>query len=130
LPYSNSSIDLEVNIISLSMAALTISVCIDALKSLLIIARTPSPEPAEEPVPEPALNLDNLNPTQKSRLERFLRELVVCTLKIMLMRYTTDTLRTMVNLPGIGQTGQSRGSKMTKIEKAKAPGRRESQGHQ
>ncbi|PMD61670.1 uncharacterized protein K444DRAFT_628688 [Hyaloscypha bicolor E] len=48
----------------------------DALKSLLIIERTPSPEPAEAPVPEPALSLDNLNPAQKTRLEQFLRELV------------------------------------------------------
>ncbi|KAE9368742.1 hypothetical protein N431DRAFT_494137 [Stipitochalara longipes BDJ] len=49
----------------------------DALKSLLIIERSPSPEAEEEPVPEqPALSLDNLNPTQKARLEQFLRELV------------------------------------------------------
>ncbi len=51
---------------------------LDALKSLLIIERSPSAEAEEEPVPEPDLRLDNLNPTQKTRLEQFLRELVVC----------------------------------------------------
>ena len=52
----------------------------DALKSLLIIERSPSPEPEEAPVPEPGLSLDNLNAAQKTRLEQFLRELVVCVL--------------------------------------------------
>jgi hypothetical protein len=53
------------------------SYSLDALKSLLIIERTPSPEAEEELVRESSLSLDNLNPTQKTRLEQFLRELVV-----------------------------------------------------
>ena len=50
----------------------------EALKSLLILKRTPSPD-LEEASPMPApINLENLNPTQKSKLERFLQDLVVC----------------------------------------------------
>jgi hypothetical protein len=51
------------------------------LKSLLIIERTPSPEPAKTSAPEPGLSLDNFNPAQKARLEQFLRELAVCIQK-------------------------------------------------
>jgi hypothetical protein len=60
------------------VSSLIILFLLDALKSLLIIERSPSPEAEEELVPEPGLRLDNLNPTQKTRLEQFLRELVVC----------------------------------------------------
>jgi hypothetical protein len=60
------------------VSSLIILFLLDALKSLLIIERSPSPEAEEEPEPEPSLRLDNLNPTQKTRLEQFLRELVVC----------------------------------------------------
>lgn len=54
---------------------------LEALKSLLIVERTPSPEPIEEPVEEPALSLDKLNAAQKTRLEQFLRELVISVLE-------------------------------------------------
>lgn len=65
---------------------------LDALKSLLIIERSPSPEPEETPVPEQGLSLDNLNATQKTRLEQFLRELVVCVLIPTFVKHFTNNL--------------------------------------
>ena len=60
------------------------------MKSLLIIERSPSQEPEETPVPEPGLRLDDLNPTQKTRLERFLQELVVYILLYAFEKYIAN----------------------------------------
>jgi hypothetical protein len=54
----------------------------DALKSLLIIERTPEPELPVSPSPSQEIdtysfNIDNLNPTQKAELEKLLATLMV-----------------------------------------------------
>lgn len=49
----------------------------EALKSLLIIERTPSPSPESERASADPLNVNNLDAEQKKKLERFLQDLTV-----------------------------------------------------
>ncbi|KAF8857647.1 hypothetical protein BDZ45DRAFT_744153 [Acephala macrosclerotiorum] len=48
----------------------------EALKSLLIVERTPSPEPEEASASPPPVDLNNLDADQKKQLEKFLKGLI------------------------------------------------------
>lgn len=49
---------------------------LDALKSLLVIERTPSPEPEDVAGSPPPVDLNNLDSEQKKQVARFLQGLV------------------------------------------------------
>jgi hypothetical protein len=62
----------------ISLNLVLVDIPTEALKSLLILERTPSPGPEDVPASPAPINLENLNPVQKSQLDRFLKGLVVC----------------------------------------------------
>jgi len=79
MPFSSSSTDLEVRkpVTYWGMSSNGTLVAADALKSLLIVERTPSPDPEAVPGIDFDLDLDNLSAVQKTQLKEFLRGLAV-----------------------------------------------------